>query len=381
MKIVAEQWANDGLHEAVALKQHIDPRQLMIDHVKFACSPLDFSPPAKDMDAAKAVAAMRQTLAENKEWLPTLTVADKEETQKGIRSDGSINDKPVRGTTGRKINKARNALGALGGNAGPKSELSAMYIDFVVHVPGQPDAHYRRTIMDMLGPAKRAAGDLGAPSFTPEQKFQRTMALLTQTQTLILPGRMTRVVAERLDLVHQIHNSLAVTHVLGALADDDTDSIIDGLSQQDPLPGPLYTWATLRDAWSPQRGQWFVNEPIVANLHTQVSMQDNGAMHMRLATDIVNNPVQPGPAFEGDAFALRLKQGVLDTAIEAAALHGPQRHSAQHRSALVALAPCQCAMVRRSVAQSVDRRRRGTPAKRAAKGARRRTHEADRCRW
>jgi hypothetical protein len=322
LRVVAEQWTGDGLKEHEAVRHRIDPRQLVIDHVSLSFSPLDWS--ESEDEGATPREAAEQTLPANEEWLPVLSVGDETIDQSSILTDGTINKNPALSGTERKISDATNALSGLDfgrSSKGDNTELTAVHLDFLVHRPGAEVTRHRRTVMDVLGPAKRQSPEsLSKPKLTDKQAFQRGVELLTTTRTLVLPGQSRRDVVTRLSLVDQLQNSQVEAAAVDAIEKRDEQAFADRLSKRGAMPGPLYAWAVLRNAWSPSRGQWFVDRPIIANLHQRPNFAEDGSMNVRLAMDVVTNPMQPAPGAATNAFEMRLTQGVLDTRLESVAL-------------------------------------------------------------
>lgn len=328
IEVVAEQWSVDGLSEEVALRGRFEPGELITEHVRFMCAPMRFSLP--DEDVEDPLAALKERLVGEDEWMPVLTVGDATTTQSSIRTDGSINENPAETPTAQAVDEATGALQALrrgGDDDEAESQLSAVHLDFILHVPGaegRREVRHRRTVMDVLGEARRrgaAEQSPGEPAVSEATALERALGLLGQTQTLILPGRMPTALADRIGLVSQIHDSHRMAQTLAALERDRDHDVAEALSEREPIPGPLYTWAALRDAWSVHRGAWFVDEPVVVNMHSEVAFDADDLLATRLGTDVVNNPATPGPAFADEPFTLRLSQGVLDTALEGVALH------------------------------------------------------------
>lgn len=196
----------------------------------------------------------------------------------------------------------------------PKRQLSAVWIEYEIRVPGEKVQILRRNVFDLVGPAARASGE---PSIelNDSKRLTRNLALMMRTEILPIscrfsPQFLAHLAAQSLIGNHALINSA----IRGDLMPDTpaSDALLDHMA---PMVSPLYTLAEARSEWGSDQNSMLVDRPQLLSRHSY-AVAHNDEIELREATDIVSNEfgVSLGVV---DGFVARLTQGVLDTNAEA----------------------------------------------------------------
>jgi hypothetical protein len=228
--------------------------------------------------------------------------------------------------------------GALAGQSKPQ-ELSAVWIEYEVRVPGQQPQIARRTVFDLLGAAARAAHARLPQPLDTNRKLARGLALMMRTEILPIVSEIPS------NFVHYLveANLVANKNVLSIAAGDDavelkqTAASAGPESQQDmperllgaaaPPPSPLLALASARLQSGGTANPAFISHPNIVTRHRFFVPSNGGQVSAVEAVDIVANEVEVDLATR-EAFAIRLWQGVLDTNLEASASIWPSAGNA-----------------------------------------------------
>lgn len=329
IEVVAEQLVQGKLYEHMALEHRLPTTILAGQQFKIDTPPLRLPAVQPLIDGGSVRDKLPETLLGQTQWMPYLRYGDELVRQKLINADGSVED-PVNGSiTGFTAQAMTNASGALdalsldgrsGGNttgeadaSAVEPELTAVMVRLHVEAPGRQVDTFERPLMDLLGPAARSA-DVGELEISNQQRDQRAAALMgsfeLMPQTNWLPPE--QLAAWRYEDVLNSRQGL-----LGAaysLTYNDFSFAADILEAQTARRSELDLLAALRLAYSPHL------ESIVLtrlNLLAYVNLVEypQGELQLRQGFDIIDNRIDVVGA--GDASAIRMTQGVLDTLLEA----------------------------------------------------------------
>jgi hypothetical protein len=244
-------------------------------------------------------------------WTPLLRIGDQIHFDKLFTIDGQVRtvDPSAFTQAGRGADLAFGAAGALLGNdASPPVDPgvpTAEWIEIERAVPGRPPELERRTLFDLVGPAKRAG--VSMVDLRADQLRDRALRLTGSTDILILGANPSGAQLAR-----------AATAVIGAAADS-----LHALSLQPELPDvasiregarlvlPLRQFAQARLAGGHAPA---ISAPNIFMLHQRLVWGAGEQAHARTEIDIVFNDVVAA----GEAFDARLQQGVTDSVLEAA---------------------------------------------------------------
>jgi hypothetical protein len=136
---------------------------------------------------------MKDAIAAQEIFLPVLKIGANEIMSASFSIDGTIDRSPSIDPTGQVSGSKvmRGIFGGMtgGGGSGPKSDvLTAEWIEYEIRAPGEPPQRVRRMVVDLIGPAARAASaPAGAPHFGPAEKLRRGLILMGSTQIAMQP--------------------------------------------------------------------------------------------------------------------------------------------------------------------------------------------------
>jgi hypothetical protein len=236
----------------------------------------------------------------------------------------SFTDAGVKGTArpgavaavGTEVKRGAEGVAALFGSPDAQAAPSVMtgeWIEYESRSPNRPARTIRRQLFDAIGPAQRAAGPASPPAMT--DRLHRTLALtlLGATDMLVLGAQISGDFASHLVAQRLLANERPLNDVVAARSDAGTVNPGD----LTPLPSiPLYTLALTRFAWSRYRDSLYIDRPVILTTHQQLAESADGSLTAIQAIDIVANEMGVLARANLDPMAVRLEQGVLDTAVE-----------------------------------------------------------------
>ena len=195
----------------------------------------------------------------------------------------------------------------------PERELSAVWLEYEIRVPGEAPRRIRRTVFDFVGPARRASRTR-ALHMDDDKRFARGLALMMRTELLPIASGLSPEFLQHLVNESVLGNRQLLRDAMrGALPSDvlTQDSL---LSHGAPFVSPLYTLAVARLQWSRDAGKIYIDRPDLLTRH-MYSAPSGSMIEFRDATDIVANEI--GVSLDaGDARRVRLAEGVLETNAE-----------------------------------------------------------------
>jgi hypothetical protein len=333
-RLVAEQWKGGALTERPVLTQVIEPAKMDGVTVQLGHLPLNWSlraDPSSEKDYEKKFEAA--VIAE-KEWLPILMVGPTPIVQSSVSSSGDVNERPSldpvvafgKKALARQLDAFGSALG--GGESAPAGVLTAEWIEYVIHAPGEPPRTIRRQLFDLLGPAARATAlDAGAkvpePRPTDSQRFNRGLALLGHSEMLITGFIPSAEFVEHLRGRSLLDNRKPLAALLRQASESTAGAPQEDLVRQlTGFPYDLYAFAVIRRDWSPVRDDIHLERPNVFARHRRLRKDADGQILLCSAFDIVANDVAVRPGLPSPDFNVRLTQGIVDTNAEIAILGG-----------------------------------------------------------
>lgn len=280
-------------------------------------------------------ASFRKVVLEQHNWAPVLQIGQETFAQSILNDDGDGHP------PGNARSPGELGAGLAGGIAGVlegldadsptppnttgKKLLTAVWLEFEVHVPGEAPRTIRRTVFDLLGPAARASAAIRKIELDEQQRLARSLALMMDTEILpvvssFAPEFVTHLWAQAFlrnrDLIRQaVNGSLA-----GVFKKPET------VTPAVPFPGILYALACTRFEDARIGNRVYLDRPNIFTRHILLSPQQNNVM-LRDAIDIVSNEIGVD-LIETDGFTARLEQGVADTYAEALLRTGTVRNVA-----------------------------------------------------
>ena len=319
IQVVAEQSAGGRLHEHVAFEYQIAAADILGRQLQLEMYPLGLPSPQTLLDEDEALAALPGQLLDEQRWLPSLRIGDTLQRQLIVHADGSVEDPNEQTATGRAFSDAASVLGSItiGGQRDEHeitdSELTAVFVRFSVSAPGRDTDTFERSMMDLLGPAQRAAGG-GAFAISEALREQRAAALLGTFELLAQNSWLppSQQAAWRYEAL--LDNRQASLGVAYAATQADFSFMGATLEARSLRRNELDQLAGLRLAYSPHLERIALTR---LNLLGYVSLLDyrDGQLKQREGFDILDNRVDV-PTGESVA-EIRMAQGVLDTLLEA----------------------------------------------------------------
>jgi hypothetical protein len=278
-------------------------------------------------DGSEVAARLTTALRAQKEWLPSLTVGSgRPTTRASVTETGSLNATPGVARPAARQTGFGGLMDAFGGGDAepppePVGHFTAEWIEYEIRRPGRSPERIRRDVFDVIGPAVRARGQVVEPNADAQATLRRTMALAGDTEVLLLASHLSP------DYVRHIINTAllgrrdTLREVLRSVASGTTPTV-ELVGKLQSVSRELHTLALARTTLSPVEDQVFLDGPNVFSFHRRIRLGAPDQVVLSKSLDIVANEVAVRPAAGTDAFAVRVAQGVADTAAEALALGG-----------------------------------------------------------
>lgn len=311
VRVVIERYDAGATTESQVTEASLRPAEVFDKPITLAHIPQPW--PDQLPDPQTNPQALRDAALNVREWIPFLRIGDTIAANLRFRNDGQTgaNLDPLAGIAGAgPASTIDFTLGFGGGEAGPT--VTAEWIDYEIHVPGQPSRNLRRPVFDLLGPARRAshAADFdGSPDL---RKLERAEALLGRTDILLQPASFTGGFVSHLLLDAIVANQAALRELARERDPARAKNLANSLREHLPVWGPLPKLAASRWILS-QAKETFPDRPNVLNYRSTVLLSGSGAIALRGLIDIADNGTGTR---RSDAFEARVRQGVADTVAE-----------------------------------------------------------------
>jgi hypothetical protein len=338
IRLVVEFWEHGQLREVPVLTQDLVPAQLFGERIVIRHVPLNWPQDLNLLQEQVPLQRLKSTVLDQHEWLPILGVGSKNYGKLSFTDAGTISEnpgaKPRAETSSKKVGGLFGGLGeALKGlSTGPigdaaqkqpeeATQLTAEWIEYEIRAPGQPVRTIRRQIFDLLGPAARSTGKPSAPGITETQRLERGLALLGESEILLLACQLSPEFVDYSMAQSLLTNREALLDVIRNAASIAPNALLDKMGELKPLPSQLYGLALARWEWSRFRSNLYLDRLNLFSFHTRFRDSSQGAL-LSHSFDIVANDVAVHASGGADPFLVRLEQGVLDTNAEALRLSG-----------------------------------------------------------
>jgi hypothetical protein len=309
VRLVTERWTSGGLRERIALESDLRPLDVIGQPISLQVWPTEW--PAEIMPTGDDPrAAVRATALAQRQWNAVLMVGSESRADVVLDVGGESRHSAAGGPMGG----LGRGIGALADDKADADVFTAAWIEYETRVPGRKPHRERRVLFDLPGPAARAAGLAAAPEINDSGRATRNLALMRQTEILLLgsvpdPSFVIHLAAEAAQA-----NSLLLRTRQADTVGQGGNELINVAQRITTPPTPLYTQAMARFAGDP-RGDVFIDQPNLLSRHLWLRPVAGGAVRAE-ANDIVLNDV--GVAVDAtDGAATRLRQGIRDTNGEA----------------------------------------------------------------
>jgi hypothetical protein len=197
IRIVLECWRDGGLIETVLLdSEPLVPADLLVTDLSLQHIAVDWPADLGFEGAADPGQALLAAARAQDRWVPALRIGDALLLDQAYGADCRLEPATETlstvGKLGGAIGEALGGFGdILGGLGGPPAEaqqagqVTALWIDYTLSVPGEAPEVVRRQVFDLVGPAARSAGLTDMPILSEEQQLGWRLGLLGSTEILI----------------------------------------------------------------------------------------------------------------------------------------------------------------------------------------------------
>ncbi|MDH3509205.1 MAG: hypothetical protein OEQ25_18875, partial [Gammaproteobacteria bacterium] len=321
IRVVIEQWDDGATIEQVPLEHTLRAAEAIYHDFELLFAPYHFEPaPA----GSTAVAEATSIVDTAQEWLPVLRHGNEVIRQLGFDRHGNLEGNPGRVAVARKAEAATSALQALGSEPEKHSaQLTALWLEYRVDVPGRTTQIVRREIFDLPGPAGRTSTSFPASILNSAAFRERGRSLLGVHRILVTSAALPQVALERAGLELWAKQGPQIAAIARLVSGSD-DQEVEHRAYREPFAAlDLLTLATARHQLSPHSASIYLARPNILSTHFTVEIGED--LSVSKAFDIVVNDVGVTANGSVPAARIRLEQGVLDTILEAELVDAEQR--------------------------------------------------------
>jgi hypothetical protein len=337
LRFVIETWKDGRVHEAPVLTRDLLPAALIGQRITLSATPVAWPGDLDLLKEKNPTDRLLRAVLDQHEWLPVLDVGGQQVLRYSFNDYGDLGDTTLpswaqTAMAGRVLaHKTEEGVRALGGQVGgmlrrsevskedppSRAEVTAAWIDYEVRAPGQAPRTIRREVFDLLGPAARASTNVPLPPLTVDQRAERCLALMGETEILPLVAQLSPEFAAHALLTALRANREVLPRIIRGSASWRDGSLSPDLARLTPLPSPLYGLALARQSWNRFPGEVYLDRPNILSFHSRLRVAHPGDWRIVNAFDIVANDVAARVASNRGTSQARLAQGVLDTNAEA----------------------------------------------------------------
>jgi hypothetical protein len=321
IRVMTEQWSGDAFTSRKALEYSLRPGDVIGQSIT-----LQFWPTAwlTDFDSSAPKHTLLEAASQD-QWAAALSIGKESVSNTFLVETGAAED-----TRGGDLGGLGQAVaGALAGSSKPQAELTSVWIEYEVRVPGEKAKIVRRTVFDLFGPDARAAGRKLSLPLDHAKQLTRGLALMMRTEIepiacAIAPDFVQHMVAQNFLANRSLFTAVArrevqfpntSTRTTPGTEQEQQNTPQQFLGAAAPPPSPLLSLAAARLRSDGITNPVFISRPNILTRHRFFIPAGEQIAAME-AIDIAANEVGIDLA-EPEAFAIRIWQGVLDTNLEA----------------------------------------------------------------
>ena len=330
IRVVVERYEGGATSESTVLEKTLRPIEVIDRPVALFHSPTPW--PA---GLASVPDALRKAILDVSEWTPVLRVGRDVTVMSSFTSTGDIK-KPYGGRVPNRVTDAFGGLdSALGGGGGSSSFATAEWLDYEIRIPGadQPQ-RIRRTVFDLLGPARRAAKAADFDGDAEAARLARSQILAAVTDIFMAPCELTPEFVADVVSRTLIANQAAFQQLAAERDPAQAKRIARSILGRVDHWSPLLDLGLWRSQLGASSSDWFIDRPNIFNHRFTPDIADPS--RSRALIDIAANRIGVRPAARARAFEARLTQGIADTVAEVMAL-GDEPRSADNTAAFFAM--------------------------------------------
>ncbi len=317
IRLIIEQWSRGNVSEKTVLEHTLKAPELVDKHITLQHYPLDWPEDKNMFEKEDLIQNLKKVILEQKTWIPTL-ILEEDETEGTVFKDTGELIKEKGGKGGLSVFSKSMFKAFSGGEDKKKTDkdavLTAEWIEYELCSPGQPVRTIRREIFDFLGPAQRGKENIAAPAIMEDDKMERCLSILGQTEVLVLTSRISTEFIEYLNIDNLFSSRDPLLELFPMVNEAEPHEVLTQMTEISSAPGKLYDTALARSKLENTNKGIFLNHPNIISFHSQLKQNSSGELIKYRGLDIVENDVA---VLDGDGFFTRLRQGVLDTNIEA----------------------------------------------------------------
>jgi hypothetical protein len=316
IRIIVERWEKGSLKEETILEHDLQPSDLVGERIELHHDPLDWPKDDELYDNDRPIQNLKDTVINCKEWIPALTIGSEEIGKQSFTKSGQVNEKPGEQAEQQRGGVAGGLMGAFG-RSKPKTEdqskLTAEWIEFEIRSPGQPIRVVRRSVFDLVGPAKRKSSPINKLRFSDDQILKRNLLMLGMTEILPLICQLSPEFVEFVSAREMLSNMEVLISLVEERDAIENEDILAQLALLSPLPGPLYNLALSRSSLSRFDKDIYIDGLNIFSLQTFLQEDPSEELAEFQRTDIILNDMAVLPESTQDPFTIRMEQGILDT--------------------------------------------------------------------
>jgi hypothetical protein len=306
IRLIIEQYSNGKVKDKTVLEHTLKTCEMAGKHITLRHYPLNWPEDKSLFEGEDLFQKLKNVILQQKSWIPTLILEGDETEGTAFKDTGEIIKKK----------KRRSPVGSFRSMFEAKKEtyLTAEWIEYELCSPGKPVRVVRREIFDLLGPAERARKHIAAPAMTDNDRMERCLKILGQTDVLVLSSRLTKEFIEYLNIENMYASTDLLLELFPMVNEAEPQEVLAEMAEIPQLPAKLYDTALIRSQGGAEIKRTFFDHANILSFHSKLKENISGEIITFRGLDIVENNVA---VLDGDEFLIRLKQGVFDTNTEA----------------------------------------------------------------
>ena len=325
LRVVTERTDSGASSSAVVFRHTLRPAELAGQTARLQIMPTEW-PTDLDLTTGDPTPKLQASLLAQEKWVPVLTAAGQQIVQGAFDRHGIVDPKPkldALGKMGSRLAGNAHDVGSVLDAPQPASpstgELTAVWLEFEIRAPGEPNQLVRRDLFDAFGPARRASGKPEGPAFDDAMRLSRSAALYRQITLLPIGCVPSPEFVAHVMMSNVIARAPVVARTLRQSGQKSLKQSLDDLGPMQPTLDPVLYLSAARRASSTAGADFAVDRLNLFAMHGAFAV-DAGGLVFRAVSDIVANHVAVRGLANDDGFKARIAQGVLETALERRAI-------------------------------------------------------------
>ena len=327
IRVIAEQCKKGQLEERTVLEYVLTPSKLMGKPIVLRQMPVRWPSDKQLFSARNPMEPLKAAILGQNQWKAALEIDGRAVEEAYLTAQGDVTSGPVADEAKKKEGKgtAGGLFGTIAGGeekgkkspAANEAHLTAEWLEYEIHSPGQPVKTIRREIFNLLGPSLRKKGIPDKLEISKEQRATRNFKILTQTEFLPLVCRLSPAQVETVAAENMLLNRAFFQDLQDEYRSLSPQDVLAQLDELRFLRGELYGLALKRFEFSAAAPETYLDSPNLFAFHSSLGEDEKGEPVGSQCLDIIINDVSVSPAAKGDPFRVQLEQGVLETVLEA----------------------------------------------------------------